>query len=268
MRRKALLLMATIAMISCDDTSESIFPAINTYPMNVGNEWIYDRQVIIKKFETATSTQIIGIDTLNFTVRTWIEKDTVLNDTIRVKMFKSDDDEYNFKAINYSFIDNEGLKNYAYDFSSGSTRGFARTTGNYIPSIDFDIHMSINDGQLRTGELMFEDKPTLSIAFPLNRNSKWTFRPRDGQPVQVDKKVIGIESLNINGQRFNCFIVDRLFSNNQAYDGIKFKDWISEMGLIKSSLSLPRSPAYNVNAEILFYGESTETLTLKSLELK
>ena len=43
--------------------------------MAIGTEWIYDRQLIIKKYESETSDKIVDTDIYNFTVKVWIDKD-------------------------------------------------------------------------------------------------------------------------------------------------------------------------------------------------
>lgn len=167
-------------MVSCDDKEKNIVPTVNNYPMNIGTEWVYDRQMLMKKYESETSNEVIGIDTMNFIVKVWIEKDTVLKDTMAVRVFKSQDIYDNWTSYQYKFFDIEGLKTYAY---SGGAIAFAKKSSYLKSSIGFD--------ELTSDEIFFETKPTLDVKLPLDRNSSWTYRhSSDTRALQIDKTVI------------------------------------------------------------------------------
>lgn len=258
MRQKALIFLVLIVMISCDDNEKGIVPNVNSYPMNIGTEWVYDRQMVMKKYESETSNEVIGIDTMNFTIKVWIEKDTVLKDTMAVKVFKSQDIYNNWTSNEYKFFDKEGLKTYAY---SGGDNIFAKKSS-YLKS-------SIGFGELTGDEIYFETKPTLDVKLPLDRNSSWTYKDSsDTRALQIDKTVIGIERVNLIGQNFDCFKIDWTFINDLVFEGIKITDWISEEGLIKRLIILDRVSFTNLHGEHLYYGQSIETITIKSIDIK
>lgn len=267
--KRFLFLFTFVAMIiSCDKKEDNDLPKVDAYPTSVGTEWTYDRQVIIKKYESEVSDEIIDIDTLVFTVKVWIERDTVLNDTINVKVFKSRENDYSWTSDQYKYLDNKGLRNYAYS-NAGGANVFAKKNSSLQSAIDFNNYMSLKNGILSSDEIIFEDKPTLEIKFPLDLTSSWTYiLPSETRLLQIDKEVIGTESLTLFGQTFSCFKVSWNYLNDPVYEGISLTEWISEKGLIKRLTIHDRVTFTNANGEPQFYGQFIETLTLKGLKIK
>jgi hypothetical protein len=258
MKQRALILLTFIAMISCDDKDKDI--NINSYPMNIGTEWIYDRQLIVKKYESETSDKIIDIDTINFTDKVWIDKDTVLNDTMNVKVFRSRENNNNWTSNEYKFIDNEGLKNYAYSNSEAI---------NVYAKGKVYLKFSNGLGKVASEGIIFIIKPTLDIKLPLDRNSSWTFmKSSDIQELQIDKNVIGTERVNLIGQNFDCFKIEWVYLNEPALEDIKVTDWISEKGLIKRIRNYGRTIISDEDGEPLYFGQLIETMTIKSITIK
>ena len=101
---KAFILFILIALISCDQKENDLAPLVDTYPMAIGTEWTYDRQLILDKYESETSDKIIGTDTFHFVVRVWIDKDTILG-TMPVKAFKCQEEHINSISTQFKFID-------------------------------------------------------------------------------------------------------------------------------------------------------------------
>ena len=270
MKIKQILIAITLIVIfiSCDENEENILPNVNTYPMTAGTEWSYDRQVIMKKYESETFDKITDIDTMDFTVKVWIDKDTVLNDTLHVKVFKSRENDYSWTSNQYKYLDNEGLRNYAYS-NSGGANVFAKKNSSLKSAINFNYYMSLKSGILASDEIIFEDKPTLDIKLPLDLTSSWTYRlPSETRLLQIDKEVMGAESVTLFGQTFSCFKVSWNYLNDPVYDGINITDWISEKGLIKRLTVYDRVTFTNEYGEPLFYGQTIEILTLKDLKIK
>lgn len=260
MRQKALILLVFIAMLSCDDKEKDIVPNVSSYPMNIGTEWIYDRQLIMKKYESETSNKIMDIDTMNFTDKVWIDKDTTLNDTMTVKIFKTQENDNNWTSNQYKFIDNEGLKNYAYS-NLGGAHVFAKKSS-YLKSL-------VRFGERTSEGIIFETTPTLDVKLPLDRNSAWTYRnSSETRRLQIDKNVIGIESINLIGQNFDCYKIEWKYLNDPGYEGIKITDWISEKGLIKRITIHDRVTFTNEFGEPSYFGQFIETITIKSIKVK
>ncbi len=256
-------------MISCDKKENEITPKVDSYPMTVGTEWIYDRQVIMKKYESDTSDKIIDIDTVIFTIKVWIDKDTVLNDTMNVKAFKSRENDYNWTSNQYKFIDSVGLKNYAYS-NSGGANVFAKKSGYLKSSFDLNFYMSLDNGVLTSDEIIFEDLPTLDIKLPLDNNSSWTYRqPSETRSLQIYKEVIGAETLTLFGQNFACYKVSWNYLYDPVFNGIEITDWISEKGLVKrltihDRVTLTTQEGEPIDGNI----QMIETLVLKELKIK
>lgn len=272
MKIKQILLVVPIIgmIISCDKKEENDTPNLDTYPMTVGTEWTYDRQVIIKKYESETSNKIINNDTMNFTVRVWIDKDTVLNDTMNVKIFKSRENDYNWTTNQYKYLDNEGLRNYAYS-NSGGANVFAKKSSSFKSSFDsYFYRIAIKHG-ITNKEIIIEDKPTLDIKLPFSENTSWTYRnPSETRVLQIDKEVIGTETLNITGQNIACYKVSWNYLYDPVFNGVNITDWISEKGLIRRLTIYDRVTLISEDGEPLIDGnvQMIETLTLKQLKIQ
>ena len=265
--KKFFLLFVLIALISCDKKAIDLNPLVASYPMNIGTEWTYERQMIINKYESIKSDIIIKTDTLHFAENVWIDKDTILNGTMNVTVFKSREVGYNITSTAYKFIDSEGLKTFAYSNAGGPTV-FAKNYG-YLKSASI-LNSMIEHSNLAGGEITFEPKPTLDIKLPLVNNLTWTYRyPTDNKPWQMDKKVVGTENLNLIDQDFTCYKVEYVFKNDSAYYGLNITDWISDQGLIKRISMADRAQLLNENGDPTEnFFQSTEILTLKGIKIK
>jgi len=267
--RKIYFLIVVIALISCDikENEPEPKPLVGTYPMTIGSEWIYDRQLIVEKYESETSDKITSTDTYHFAVKVWIEKETILKGTQPVKVFKSVDDDHVYQVISksYMFIDHEGLKTFAY-LNSGSIV-FAQKEKGYLKSA-FIFNSMPGHSVATDDRIIFESQPTLNIKFPLENNLSWTYRHNAGQlNLPIEKKVIGTEIVNLAGQNFNCYMVDWVFK--ESNQGIKMTDWISYMGLIKRISIYDRvSTLHEDGTPTGDNFQVTETMTLKGIEIK
>lgn len=268
--RKILILITLISILtSCDKKENDILPNVDSYPMTVGTEWTYDRQVIIKKYESETSNDIIDIDTVNFTVKVWIEKDTVLNDTMSVKIFKSQENDNNWTSNQFKYLDNEGLRNYAYS-NSGGANVFAKKSSSLQFGLYSDFYKTNDNGILTSDDIIFEDKSTLDIKLPLGDNSSWTYRqPSETRILQIDKSVVGNETLILIGKSFACYKVIWTYLNDPVFDGIEITDWISEEGLVKRETIHDRVTLTTQDGEPIGGNvQTTEIITLKALTIK
>ncbi len=268
MRISILLLLGIIVIVSCDKKENTLPEKFESYPLFIGNEWIYNREVIVKKFESEASNNIIETDTMNFTVRVWVEKDTILCDTMAVKQLKSQEEGSNWTSEQYMFIDSEGLKCYAYS-NAGEPYVFAKKTGEKLSNNIvqfFGLHMRFSSESLG---IIVEDRPTLNIKIPAGIGTKWTFRhPTETEPLQIDKNVKGYESVNLIGKTFHCYKVSWDYLYDPNYDEVKITDWISKEGLVKRQMIFDRATYATVNGEPIGSTQMTETITIKELNLK
>jgi hypothetical protein len=269
MRQTLILITLISILISCEKKENDILPNVDSYPMTVGTEWSYDRQVIIKKYESETSNNIVGVDTVNFTVKVWIEKDTILNDTMNVKIFKSQENDNNWTSNQFKYLDNEGLRNYAYS-NSGGANVFAKKSSSIKYGLHTDFYKTGVNEILTSDDIIFEDKPTLDIKLPLGDNSSWTYRkPSETRKLQIDKSVVGNETLILNGKSYACYKVTWTYLNDPVFDGIEITDWISDKGLIKRETIHDRVTLTTQDGEPIGGNVQTrEILTLKALTIK
>ena len=267
MKKNFLILFILGIMISCHNKEDNLTP-IDSFPMTSGTNWTYDRQVIVNKYESETSNSIVDIDTMNFTVKVWIDKDTVLNDTMNVKAFKSRVDDNNFTTTQYKFIDNQGLKTYAYS-NGGGAIAFVKKREYLTSPFDPKFNSNVNSVVLTSDDIVVEDRPTLDIKLPLDISSYWNYR-KTSEPMtlQIDKEVIGTQTLYLFGRNFACYEVrwDYLYDPN--YIGFEIIDWISEYGLVKRMTINERVPINNEFGETLYFGKVIETITLIDLNIK
>ncbi|NQU53917.1 MAG: hypothetical protein HQ522_15415 [Bacteroidetes bacterium] len=263
MKKNTLILILMLAIISCNKDDEELNLVINSYPMNIGTEWTYDRQVIVKKYDSAISYKTGEIDTINFITKVSIDKDTTLNDTMDVMLFKSQEENNNWTSNHYYYMDNEGLRNYAYS-NAGAIVFPKKSAWKQFTNLEMLV-----DKKLRTnGELFFEIPPTLNIKFPLGINTSWTYRkPSESSELQIDKEVVGAEELILFEQAFICLKVNYIYMNKPSYDGIYMTDWISEEGLIKRLTTIDSVTVTNETGEPLYTAQITESLTLKELKM-
>lgn len=237
MKIKLLITFLLIAMISCERKEDKLLEKIDTYPLEVGNEWTYNRKVILTEYESETSDNITDIDTTNYTILVSVVKDTILNDTMLVKKItrqESENDNVLIVLEEYLYFDSEGLKQYG----------------------------SLSEG---FDHIYIHEKPLLKIKLPLYENSKWTsVYPTTLLPdYQVDKEVIGCEALNLNGNVYLCFKVRTL---SETWDDMQTTDWISKEGLIKTQTIYDRR-TLTMYPDIQMYVQITETIMLTDLKL-
>ncbi len=249
-------------MISCEKDDPNKILSTANYPMEVGTEWTYDRQIIVKKYQT---NRITDIDTVNFISKVRIDNDTLLNDTMQVKVFIAQDNSASsWTSSQYNYVDNTGLRTYAY--SNAGPLVFPKNSENW-PTFNFQSLTDI--WFLTNGELFYENPPTLNIKFPLEDNTSWTYRVASQQSsLQIDKEVVGVESLNLIDRNFNCAKVEWNYMFDTNYEGISTIDWIAEEGLIKRITIQDTVTVTNETGDSLYIAQIIESLTLKDLKLK
>ena len=260
MKRNAIVLLTAIAAIGCDKEKETVYPVINDYPLAIGNEWTYDRQVIVIKYESSTSDNIVEKDTVDFLVNVKIERDTVMNDTMHLFVFKTEETGNSWIGREYKYKDDEGLKIYA--FSTGSLYG------NCFHKFGYTLPHG-RKYKKKDGILVIEDKPNLEYQLPLTLNSKWTFSNL-GELIanQINKKVIGAERINAMSRDFECYKVQWEYLPDSLFRGLKVSEWIAGEGLIKRMIISDRVEFFDSEGYPLEGSyQITETLLIKGFSL-
>ena len=104
-----------------------------------------------------------------------------------------------------------------------------------MKKIIFILLISINITYSQGGGQMFviEDPAVLSLKFPLQVGTEWTAKSDDN--FTVLKEVIGRETLIINGNEYDCLIVERIMPNLVITNVVTSWNysWIAKEGLIK-----------------------------------
>ena len=136
-------------------------------------------------------------------------------------------------------------------------------------SFDPNFNSNVNSVVLTSDDIVFEDRPTLDIKLPLDISSYWNYR-KTSEPMtlQIDKEVIGTQTLYLFGRNFACYEVrwDYLYDPN--FIGFEIIDWISEYGLMKRMTINERVSINNELGETLYFGKVIETITLNELNIK
>jgi hypothetical protein len=95
--------------------------------------------------------------------------------------------------------------------------------------------ISINIAYSQPGGQVFfiEDPAVLSLKFPLQVGVKWTAKADSS--ITILKEVIGRETLIINGNEYDCLIVERIMPNLVITNVVTSwnRSWIAKEGLIK-----------------------------------
>jgi len=249
-------------MICCND-NQTDNHRINSYPMTIGSTWTYDRTITDNYYKSLTSDSIVSSDTLTFEGTTWIEKDTIINKS-KVMVFKSNENDFSqtVTTTNYQLIDNDGLKLLANSYSgymlySSAKKAFIKST--FYVSNKGKMN---SQSQLNSGVYVFST-PVLSIKYPLTSTSEWT----SVYALKIDKKVIGTDTLHINGHEYICFKVLWKYPEGSGYT-IKVTEWIAKEGILKRETNFGTMYTIDEHGDSLNKFESIECMKIKSVSIK
>lgn len=252
---------------SCND-QETSPDKLTSYPMNIGTEWIYDQEKIIKIFESETSEQVIDIDTIRSTISVIISKDTILRDSILVKEFVANEIGSQVYSKEYFKLDNDGLKAYAY--KNGGSKAFAKKKSAKIVENAMFKTFQLDPVLIGTEEdiLYFHAQPRLSIKLPLSVDDKWNYVPlSESFNLKIDKEVVGFERLKFSFGTFDCYKIRYKYIDS-VFDGIDLVDWVSAQGLIKRQVINERVTLIVEEGESIGNIQLIDILTIKELKLK
>jgi hypothetical protein len=266
MKINVLTCLGILTLISCDEKAKPDFEKIDAYPTSIGTEWTYSSVFILKIFESEISDKIIEADTVNYTFRVKVEKDTILNDTMNVIQFSSKADELDAISKQYFFVDSDGLKAYANSYYASHV--FAKKIAkSRIPAnmLSFNIFgPAISEGD---DIFVFQPVPRLNLKLPLELNSKWTYTtPTEPLNLQIDKEIIGYENIRINDRTYSCYKISWIYIENKFFDGTKIFDWVSKEGLIKRQVIYKRASLNLQEYESWANCQATETILLKEFK--
>ena len=267
-RKFTILLVIILLIQSCKDP-ETLPDRLTSYPMNIGTEWIYDREFIIKKYESETSEDSIENDTMRFTISVRISKDTTLRDSIAVTEFIANEIGTQLYSKEYFKLDKDGLKTYAY-IPTGQYAFEKKKNAEIIGNIKFktfQLEPVIIDNE--GDNFYFYDTPRLSLKLPLSVGDKWTYlSPTEFNNLQIEKEVLGFERLKFSFGTFDCF---KIKYNNTGIEGIErleIIDWVSVQGLIKRQIKFDRNMSTTIDGDLIQFVDWIDILTIKELTIK
>lgn len=260
LKQHLFLLLTAIVMMSCDDNQTDDY-RINSYPLTIGSTWAYDRTITDNYYKSLTSDSIVGSDTMVFEGTIWIEKDTTINKS-KVLVFKTRENNFErtVATANYHFMDKDGLKLIAYYYGGDMLYGFTKKA--FIEP----TFQALNNGkmnsqsQINSGVYIIS-APILDIKYPLTATSEWT----SNYPVKIDKKVIGTDTLHLNGHEYICLKV--LWKYPEEFT-IKITEWIAKEGILKRVTNFGTMYTKDQQGNNLNKFESTECVTIKSVSIK
>jgi len=260
LKKHLFLLLTVIVMISCDDNQTYNY-RINSYPMTIGSTWTYDRTITDNYYKSTTSDSIVSSDTMVFEGTTWIEKDTTINKS-KVLIFKTIENNFGrtVTTANYHLMDKNGLKLIAHYYGADMSYSFTKKT--FIkPTFQVLSNGKMNSqSQINSGVYIYS-APVLDIKYPLTATSEWT----SVYPLKIDKKVIGTDTLHLNGHEYICLKV--LWKYPEEYT-IKITEWIAKEGILKRVTNLGNIYTKDEQGNNLNKFESTECVTIKSVSIK
>jgi hypothetical protein len=262
MNRSFLIILLILVWVSCSKKEDELIPDIKKFPTAAGTHWIYDRLLIIKEFESETLGKIINTDTIFQKFEVWVEKDTLLHDSLNVIVFKTRDNNQSYTSSVYRYFDGDGLKTYAY-----SNPGMSNETKNgalNLPSVPL-ILTSQHQTSMES-EIIVEEIPLLDVRLPLKSRYSWIYKHSTiNNPLQIIKYVSGAETLMLDKKEYISLKISWQYQNDPLFNGIKMTEWISDLGFMKVSTAYPRNTMVNQTGEPIGYYQLTDVLILNEI---
>lgn len=223
------LILFAIVNSSCSSSNQNIEPEF-TYPMGVGSKWVYSNKTVILEDEANLYPKNV-IDTTTRTVQ--IEKDSVINDTLTVKVFstKRNVPKLSSYELNLKYIDKQGVRSYAtigvvvpQQISTPKNKDFMNAF------VDKNIHLT-------QGKNGLETPPTLEYKLPYKVGNTWAYRDgTDASGYYITKTIVGKETVTIKGKAFDCFKIEWKYIRQIGEVDIIVREWLSEIGLVKTEI--------------------------------
>ena len=265
MKHLIITLFTIVLFSACDDENDDF--QIDSYPMAVGNEWTYDRKMTFTSHESEKGDIAREMDTLRYTVRVRVEKDTIMDETMSVKKFKAREQNSDTYSTEFLFEDYDGIKCYAY-YPGGDLLAFVKNRPEVKLSSGIPFGGLLSIPKSTTNEPVYENPPTLNLKLPLSNNIRWTYRhPSEDFSVQIDKRVIKAESIDVPAGTFECFKIRYEYSNHPGFEDVEVYDWIAREGLVKRQISTDSVVFINQQGDTTGAGSSTNTYALQSFTL-
>jgi len=249
--KSLIVTLMVFFIIGCSKGGNPVDPSSTemVYPLAVGNEWSYNRIFSTFNFRSVHDSIPKPAD---FTVS--MKTDIVIS---RVETIQGAIPTFVLMDITY-----DGMRTYTGEFyynnredglykfaNKGTSLAVPKVTqnkkilfkGRYFNSINeitAFIEFGSNFYSSSLDSLYYEVPPLKSLPRKYRLGDQWTFRTKNN-PLRIDKKIIGKESIEIIGRNFECYKIQWLidFDNNGEWEkDIEFFDWVSPEGLIRRTI--------------------------------
>ena len=253
----SVIVLVACVLGSCSEQSTQIRNGIpplpiSSYPMQIGNTWIYSKVAGTFNFRPLDSTATYTPDTVYGSGTVQVVGHARLPatlppsaDSIETTVFKTVETESGYPdtiiSHRYFSADSSGL--YLHGYSGGglygptAREGFAQYSFHGITSSSIrglvDAFL-LEANYLEADTIIREIPPLKTIQYPLTTGDQWTFRPAD-RPFRIDKLVGQEKYGSVNGMLFRYFEVNWLYdlNNDGVWDeNIQLIDLISDKGLV------------------------------------
>jgi hypothetical protein len=215
------------------------------YPLQIGNVWDYRVTNFYTDIELQDSLiQPLANDTFHATI--FIDSLGILpeNSKPAFRLTESIHGDVIYPSESNNWFNNEpnGLYHYAYEGTGGIAiprklvPGSLKVADDRIAKI-MGMTPSIFARPMLSGEYTFE--PVRSLAYPMHVGKQWDFM-EDGPLGRIQKRVIGIERIRIDGRVQSCWVVKWLYDPDRVdfADDIDFLDYYGNDGLVMRSVTI------------------------------
>jgi len=284
-----------LAFSGCQDSftdlgEESRSDRVVSYPLQLGNRWVYERIAYFHNIRMNDSSFAIPRDTIRSSITVEVIGYTQLprqpqtsGDSIAVTVLRLMESEIapiprSLQGFQYMTQDRIAL--YLHGYVAAGTPALPKR--NQSP-IQFAFHgrtfSSIQElfffkaeGPVhpQVDSLVREFPPLTALQFPLAEGNRWTFRPI-GRPWRIDKQVGSVHPDTAAGKQISDFDVRWLYDINgdgMWDDDIRLVDQISNQGLVRRSIDLTNVGITNtVDPDPVGLADYTEKITVIELQV-
>lgn len=259
MKNLFTILFISLFIFSCDKdnpiSSDDYFTDF-VYPINIGNEWIYEGYFNREMYDIDLSEYNLSINRI----------DSIIIDS----MYSEIDNIFRFKTI--VIEDGQNIGDPGFQYISNSSEGllhhgYENPNSTILPlSVENNIKYKINGQILSFNELLnlihygsrdiIWDGPLLSIKYPLISNSQWTYRT-GGNPMRMDRLITEMDD--------NQFVIKTLYDINDDLswdDNINVTHTYSKNGLISYNVVIDSMEIFSEFGENIGFGSLITNMIL------
>jgi hypothetical protein len=271
------LLLAGLVLVGCDELvmvwgGGGFATRIISYPMRVGNTWVYERSSYMYNFRQTDTTYVFPRDTTRSLVTGQFTRQlkiptipNVPGDSLLVTEFMSLETGHTVPSSSYYSFSSNSL--FLHGYLGGSLiipgrPGLAHGDHLQRDQLSFVVagrsFRTMRDLERYVEEPLFaahpdtiirEYPPLLGIRYPLVTGDQWTYRPT-GRPFRIDKRTGPAGLDRALGLRYYevrwMYDID---GNGEWDDFISLVDRISSRGLIRRTVDIRNIRVYNLWGE-------------------